>query len=636
LQKDIQAWQELRPIRVLTDGETDTVVPVGPKREWIENMKSRRSQHSGVLSIGRGWLVGALIALTWWPGARLAGQEHTCPTPNAPPLLQPLAAPRRPGGTAALSKAVEGLSDNDAAFEVVVGQGRILSFKEDLTVGKVVPLIAIGDPTVIDFVVVSPRQIRVVGLRIGVTDLSVTAAGGKTYSFEVRVVADLEPLRAQLRCLFPSAAVALSQLGTQIIVEGQARDTAQVGQIIETIRAYMESLLLSAALRQSGTGAGGGVRAPLMPGTPGIPQPGPGGSTLPPPTPSLPGGRVTSVGGGLGGGLQLHILNLLRVPTSQQILLKVRIAELDRTALRQIGGDLLAINPATGATIGTQIGGAAVTSVATAANQLLTGVSTTAASPVTTAFGIFEEGDFALFFSALRQNQVLKILAEPNLVALNGQEASFLAGGEFPIPVPQFGAGAGAATVTVQFKEFGVRLGFLPFILDGDQIRLTVDPEVSDIDFAIATTLVPGGSPVPGLSTRRTHTTVEMRQGQTLMISGLLQMELKANTNRIPGIGDLPIIGPFFSNTSSNRVEKELVVLVTPFLIEPMNRDQVPPTPGDEVGEATDLELYFHNRIESRIGVDFRSTMAWDDPLHLRQLLHLEQKHINGPHGFAD
>ncbi len=148
------------------------------------------------------------------------------------------------------------------------------------------------------------------------------------------------------------------------------------------------------------------------------------------------------------------------------------------------------------------------------------------------------------------------------------------------MPIPQVGASGVAPTVTVQFKEFGVRLGFTPFILDGDVIRLTVDPEVSSIDNTIATTLVAGGSPVPGIATRKAHTTVELKDGQTLMIAGLMQLTLEGQTNRIPGLGDLPIIGPFFGNTSSKRTEKELVVMVTPYLVEPMNCDQVPPYPG--------------------------------------------------------
>src|SRR5262249_36839778 len=155
-------------------------------------------------------------------------------------------------------------------------------------------------------------------------------------------------------------------------------------------------------------------------------------------------------------------------------------------------------------------------------------------------------------------------------------EASILSGGEFPVPVPQAVTGGAGTTVTVQFREFGVRLGFIPYIQDNEVIRLTVDPEVSSIDFTLGTVLVPGGTPVPGLNTRKAHTVVEMRQGQTLAIAGLLQLTVDGQTSRIPLLGDLPLAGPLFSNTTSNRIEKELIVLVTPYLIEPMNACQVP------------------------------------------------------------
>jgi pilus assembly protein CpaC len=248
----------------------------------------------------------------------------------------------------------------------------------------------------------------------------------------------------------------------------------------------------------------------------------------------------------------------------------------------------------------------------------------------TTAFGIFEAGDFEVFFNALRSNNLSKILAEPNLVALEGHQANFLAGGEFPVPSAAFSSSGGATAGVTQFQQFGVSLTFVPHILDGGVIRLSVDPEVSDVDRSVA---VQG---IPGLRTRRTHTTVEMRQGQTLMISGLLQLNLDANTRRIPGLGDLPFVGFLFGNTLSQRRESELVVLVTPYLVEPMNPGQVPPTPGDEVKEANDLELYLLNRIESRTGRDFRSTTNWDDPFHFRDLLRLQSKYVCGPHGFTE
>jgi pilus assembly protein CpaC len=328
---------------------------------------------------------------------------------------------------------------------------------------------------------------------------------------------------------------------------------------------------------------------------------------------------------------------------SQQVMLKVRIAELNRTALRRIGANFLGVDPRTGGIVGSTIaGGSTFQGTIGQAGNLLLGNQLYGSAVQgsnganSTVFGIFQHANFEFMLSALRQNGMLKILAEPNLLALNGQVASFLAGGEFPVPIPQVSAGGVSPTITVRFREFGVRLGFVPYILDGDIIRLTVAPEVSNIDFTIAVTLVAGGSPVPGLNTRKAQTTVELRQGQTLAIAGLMELQLNANTARIPGLGDLPIIGPFFSNTSSERTEKELVVLVTPYLVEPMTPDQVPPTPGDEVKEPNDLELFFLNRIESRTGKDYRSTTLWDDPLGLRFHLNLEKKYLNGPVGFSD
>ena len=186
-----------------------------------------------------------------------------------------------------------------------------------------------------------------------------------------------------------------------------------------------------------------------------------------------------------------------------------------------------------------------------------------------------------------------------------------------------------------EFKEFGVQLNFVPYIQDDDVIRLEVRPEVSSIDRSLGTTLVLGGEPTPGINTRRVHTTVQMREGETLALAGLLQVKLEANTSRVPGLGDLPYIGPLFSNTSHRKEEKELLVLVTPFLVSPMNACEVPTLPGGEIEDPNDLEFYFLNRIEGRTGRPFRSTTSWDDPCHLVRKLNLERDHACGQVGFS-
>ena len=201
------------------------------------------------------------------------------------------------------------------------------------------------------------------------------------------------------------------------------------------------------------------------------------------------------------------------------------------------------------------------------------------------------------------------------------------------MPVPQ-ATGAGVTSIGLVFKEFGVKLNFTPYVLNEEMIRLRVAPEASTIDNSIGTTI--SGTSVPGVSTRRVDTTVELGQGQTLVLAGLLSVAMDAQTARIPGLGDLPYLGPFFSNTTHRRVEKELLVLVTPYLVRPMEADQVPTMPGFEINDPNDLEFYFLNRIEGRTGKPFRPTTAWDDPWGFRHLLKFESQNIAGPVGFNE
>ena len=602
----------------------------------------------------------------------------------------PLAPPRPAQGPRAVDSFVDSLRGNDATFDVIVNEARILNLKQDITTGPNQALIAVGDPTILDFTVLNSRQLRIIGRGIGVTDLAITTARNESYNFEIRVLADLTMIKGKLQATFPDATIRLSQIRDHFVVEGEARDPAQIARIIQMINAYLASTYiqqgrtvtvgqtrqvvgaLGGAQGMGGLGAlgaanvVGGAAGAQQPGV-GPPQPGVG-----PPQPGEPDAQAGIAAGqpgagimlpGGGGGLAAYaasaelggpnqatnrgaipqIINLLRVVGSQQVMLKVRIAELNRTALRRIGANFLGVDPRTGGIVGSSIAGSTgfqgtigQPGNLLAGKQLFGAASLGPNGANSTVFGIFQDSNFEFSLTALRQNGLLKILAEPNLVALNGQLASFLAGGEFPVPVPQVSAGGVAPTITVRFREFGVRLGFVPYILDGDVIRLTVAPEVSNIDFTIAVTLVAGGSPVPGLNTRKAQTTVELREGQTLAIAGLMQLTLNGETDRIPGLGDLPIIGPMFSNTNSQRIEKELVVLVTPYLVEPMNRDQVPPTPGDEVKQPNDLEFFFLNRIEARTGKDFRATTSWDDVYNLRNHLKLEKKYVNGPVGFSE
>ena len=513
------------------------------------------------------------------------------------------------------------MQGTDAVIELILGQGRLLRTKKPLAKEGGAASIAVGDPSVLDFEVLpNPSLVRITGKRAGVTDLSFVTSDNETFSFEVRVQYDLDFLRAHLQRLFPDARINLSQVREHLILEGQARSDLQIRRIDDAVRAMLESqdINLRTATGQTATPANVLEQANQQ-----LPDPAaPGTATVRAGIEETTRPRVTSRF------TTAQLINLMTVPGVKQVMLQVRVAELNRTGLREIGADtFLEFGP--GNILGTTLSGATLNDDGFGslnANRLSPG-------PNSTGFGIFPSGRIEVMLRALRQNSLVRILAEPNLVAMSGHEASFLAGGEFPVPVPQ--GTLGVSNVTVQFKEFGVQLNFVPHILDDESIRLEVRPEVSTIDPELGTTLVVGGTPVPGINTRRVHTTVQIQEGETLALAGLLSVTLEANTQRIPGLGDLPYIGPMFSNTSHRRKERELLVLVTPFLVSPLAPCDVPPLPGEEVFDPTDSEFYFLNRIEGRKGIRHRSTLTWDDPLHVEHLFRLERSQICGPSGFT-
>jgi pilus assembly protein CpaC len=330
-------------------------------------------------------------------------------------------------------------------------------------------------------------------------------------------------------------------------------------------------------------------------------------------------------------------------------LLHVKIAVLNRTAIRQLGINWLDTKGKSiiGSSIG-NIGGVSGTGTAThttgASNPIgfLSPVTSTfsatgdAANSVNgTLFGIFDAGHFSLFINALRSNALAKILAEPNLMAMDGQPARFLSGGYFPFPVPQSSSiPGGTAVVTIQFRRFGTILNFIPNILPNDVIRLDVEPVISQLNKAEGTTV--NGGPVPAIDERSARTVVELREGQTLAIAGLIQLATTATTVRIPGLGDLPIVGPWFSSNDIETHEEETIILVTPELVAPLDKNEVTEAPGDRVYQPNDAEFYLLGRIEGKLGREFRATKAEQDPLNLMKHFQSEQQWVMGPHGYAD
>ena len=256
------------------------------------------------------------------------------------------------------------------------------------------------------------------------------------------------------------------------------------------------------------------------------------------------------------------VVNQLSVATPNQVNLRVKIAEVDRTVMKALGFNL---------------------SKAAGNIQFQTlGIQPTIAAP-TTGESLFQfaigggNGKFFATLNALETEGLLTALAEPNLTATNGQTASFLAGGEIPVPIAQPGAG-GVATITIEFKKFGVRLDFTPTILDSNHVSLHVRPEVSTLDFANAVTVA--GTTVPALTERTADTTVELGSGESFALAGLLQNNTNQNVNKIPGLGDIPVLGQLFRSDQFQRHETELVIIVTPYLVKPSQTVLAAPTDG--------------------------------------------------------
>ena len=274
----------------------------------------------------------------------------------------------------------------------------------------------------------------------------------------------------------------------------------------------------------------------------------------------------------LGASRATSVINLLQIAEGRQVvMLQVRFAEVNRAAITQLGANLMSLGAANtiGATSTQQFGPPQLQG---------NGISRTAGgfalSDLLNVFLFRPDIDLAVTIKALQQKNVLQILAEPNVMALNGKEASFLAGGEFPFPVLQGGNNFG---VTIQFREFGVRLNFTPTVQSDNTIRLKVAPEVSSLDFANALTI--SGFLIPALSSRKASTEVELRDGQSFAIAGLIDKRLTDVANKLPLLGDIPILGNFFKSRATNKNSTELLVMVTPRIVRPLDPTNVPAGP---------------------------------------------------------
>lgn len=390
--------------------------------------------------------------------------------------------------------------------------------------------VSIGQPDVADVNPIGPGNILVTARKIGSTQMIVWDDADRSQVIDVIVEFDLQAMQDQLKSMFPDSKIEVTTLNGTIALRGRVPNLQTAEQAVAVASPYSQK-----------------------------------------------------------------VLNFLEVSGGQQIMLQVKFAEVSRSATNQLGVNLAYSDGVSfaGSNIG-QVNPFGVINQDNSPGGL--GLSITSPNPTITVFGRAVVGQTALhyYISALRQNNLLRMLAEPNLIAISGQEANFLAGGEFPIPVTQ-GGGQGGVAVTIEYREFGVKLRFVPVALGDGRIRIKVAPEVSDLDFTTAVRL--NGFTVPGLTSRKVETSIELAEGQTFAIAGLLNNTVTSSKDVTPILGDLPVLGALFRSVRYQRKETELVVLVTPRLVAPMNPGEVPPVPGEKWEHPTEADLFWDQNI---------------------------------------
>lgn len=302
------------------------------------------------------------------------------------------------------------------------------------------------------------------------------------------------------------------------------------------------------------------------------------------------------------------ILNLLKVSSTQQVMLRVRVGEIQRDALKTLGVDLQAVSNAgsgsilfgTGGGIGALVAPAIGDSTVVNTGQFQLPGGRTPTNTRGILSGVYSSGNDSIggLIKALERDGLFKLLAEPNLVAISGEQAEFLAGGEIPIPVPQSGVGNNT-NITIEYKPFGVSVKFKPMVLSENRIRMEVSPEVSELDTANAVLL--NGFSIPAISTRRAKTTVELAPGESFMIAGLIKDQMRSSIDQLPGVKELPVLGALFRSTEFQRNETELVIAVTPYTVDPMKSGDVR-LPTDDFRPASQMEMIFYGALGSLSG----------------------------------
>ncbi|USX17286.1 type II and III secretion system protein family protein [Oxalobacteraceae bacterium OTU3CAMAD1] len=422
--------------------------------------------------------------------------------------------------------------------------------------------LAVGDTKVADVILINPREVYMLGKSTGSTNLILWNKANQATIIDIVVGLDSTALRQQFDQLFPTEKdIRITVSGGALILSGVVSDSVKAAQIVSVAGAYLQ--------RNSRSGASTPAPAPAAGGA----DP---ASLLSAATPATSAASASSPSGA--GGAGGRVINMLAVAAPQQVMLEVRIAEISKTLVDQLGASVGLVGNSGSWTY-------------TLLSNLLSG------NPGKLDAFNGKNGKF-LTFDAQKNDGLVKILAEPTVMAISGQEASFLAGGKIYIPVSQ-DSGAGFPRVTLEEKEYGVAVKFTPTVLEGGRINLKVSPEVSELNregIGITSGNSSATSVLPSFTTRRASTTVQLFDGQSFAIGGLIKNNVTTNIKAFPGLGEIPVLGALFRSSDFQSDRTELVFIVTPHLAKPLPPNSKLPT--DAYSEPSRTDFFLRGKLE--------------------------------------
>ncbi|MCO5101069.1 MAG: type II and III secretion system protein family protein [Burkholderiaceae bacterium] len=441
-------------------------------------------------------------------------------------------APAVPRGQAAQPELADGTvpSEIGPAMDLVVGKSTLIRLPAPIE------RISVGNPAVADVTLISARELYLLGKTFGSTNVIMWRRNAPTTIIDVSVAADASALEQRIRSLLPGEDIQVRSASDSLVLSGLVSSALKASQAVEIaesfVRTYSRGLQLQVTAGDQVARQGQAI--------------------------SVDQKEVVSRAGSGRSTQEPRVINMLRVAQPQQVMLEVKVAEISKNLLDKLGAGIDATR-----------------SNGSWRYSILSNLLSDSAGIVGAA-----RNSTSLLLDAERRDGLIKVLAEPNIVAISGQEASFLAGGKIFIPVARENAGTGGVTITLEEKEFGVGLKFTPVVLDGGRIHLKVAPEVSELSQTGSpfTTINGVTAVLPSFTTRRAQTSVQLMDGQSLAIAGLIKNNATESVRRLPILGELPVLGTLFRSSEFQADRTELMFLITPRLVKPLGPEVALPT----------------------------------------------------------